>query len=66
MQSAQNIGQRFELRFIGGCPIEAYAYVDSLKDIDIADVFFITDFEYMDVYRPKLQKWTRKNSKMLY
>lgn len=33
MQSAQNIGQRFELRFVGGSPIEAYAYVDSLNDI---------------------------------
>lgn len=63
MQSAQNIGQRFELRFVGGFPIDAYAYVDSLKDIDIADVFFITEFESMDVYRPKLEKWTKVAAK---
>lgn len=63
MQSAQNIGQRFELWFVGGLPLEAYAYVDSLKDIDIADVFFITEFESMDVYRPKLEKWTKRTAK---
>lgn len=63
MQSAQNIGQQFELWFIGGLPREAYAYVDSLKDIDIADVFFITEFEGMDVYRPKSEKWTKRTAK---
>jgi hypothetical protein len=63
MQSAQNIGQRFELWFIGGLPCEAYAYVDSLKNIDIADVFFITEFEGMDVYRPKLEEWTKRSGK---
>lgn len=51
------------IRFVGGFPLDAYAYVDSLKDIDIADVFFITEFESMDVYRPKLEKWTKGAAK---
>jgi len=57
MQSAQNIGERMELRFIGGSPIETYAFVDSLKDIDIADVFFITKFDSMIACRTKCGKW---------
>ena len=61
MQSAHNIGHRFELRFMS--PSATYAYVDSLKDIDIADAFFITDFESMDVLRPKLEKWTTRKAK---
>lgn len=63
MQSAQNLAQRFELRFLGGDPLEAYAHVDSLEDIDIADAFFITDFERMIVSRPQLKKWTPRTAK---
>jgi hypothetical protein len=63
MQSAQNLGQRFELRFQGGSPLEAYAYMDSLKDIDIADMFFIADFESMSATRPKMKKWTSRTAK---
>ena len=57
IQSAQNIGDLVELRFTGGSPIEAYAFVDSLKDIDIADVFFITNFDIMIACRKKCDKW---------
>ncbi len=63
MQSGHNIGERIELRFFGGWPIEAYAYVDSLKDVDIADVFFITNFESMIAYRSKLKNWTGSTAK---
>lgn len=63
MQSAQNVGERIELRFTGGSPIEAYAFVDSLKDIDIADVFFITNFDNMIAYREKMKKWTGRTAK---
>lgn len=63
MQSGQNIGERIDLRFFGGWPIEAYAYVDSLKDIDIADVFFITNFDSMVAYRKKMKHWTGRTAK---
>ena len=63
MQSAQNVGDRMELRFMRGEPIEAYAYVDSLKDIDIADVFFITNFDYMTAFRQKIRPWTERTAK---
>ncbi len=63
MQTVQNVGDRMELRFIGGSPIEAYAYVDSLEDIDIADAFFITNFDFMSAYRPKIRPWTARSSK---
>jgi hypothetical protein len=63
IQSAQNIGDRMELRFIGGSPIEAYAFVDSLNDIDIADVFFITNFNSIVAYREDMKTWTKKAAK---
>jgi hypothetical protein len=63
MQGAQNIGERIELRFVGGSPIEAYAYVDSLKDIDIADVFSIVNFDSMTAYREKMRKWNRRTAR---
>lgn len=63
MQCVTHIGDRYELRFIGGYPLDVYAKVDSLKDIDIADVFFITEFEGMDIYRPKMEKWTKRIAK---
>lgn len=59
MQSASSIGERMELRFLGGSPIEVHAYVDCLKDIDIADVFFITEFSTMFASREKRKIWTK-------
>lgn len=63
MQTSSNIGERMELRFFGGNPLEANAYVDSLKDIDIADVFFITEFDSMLVSREKRKSWTKSTAK---
>jgi hypothetical protein len=59
MQRSFNIGNRMELRFLGGSPIEAYAYVDSLKDIDIVGVLFITNLDTMCAYREKNKIWTK-------
>lgn len=63
MQCVTNTEERYEIRFIGGYPLDVYAYVDSLKDIDIADIFFITEFESMDIYRPQKEKWNKRTAK---
>ncbi len=63
MQTSSNIEERMELRFLGGSPVEANAYVDCLKDIDIADVFFITKFDSMFAYREKYRIWTKNIAK---
>jgi len=63
MQGAQNHGNRMELRFLGGSPIEAYAYVDTLDDIDIADVLFITNCIHILTYREEMQLWTEATAK---
>lgn len=63
MQTLSNIGEKMELRFMGGNPLEANVCVDSLKDIDIADVFFITEFDSMFAYREKNKIWTKNTTK---
>jgi hypothetical protein len=63
MQTASNIREGMELRFSGGNPLEFFAYVDCLKDIDIADVLFITAFSTMFAYREKRRSWTKSTAK---
>lgn len=58
MQGAQNHGKRMELRFLGGSPIDAYAYVDTLDDIHIGDVLFITNCIRILTYRNEMRPWT--------
>jgi len=62
MQTVSSIGERMELRFFGGNPVYFNVYVDCLKDIDIADVFFIIEFDFMLAYREKWKIWTKKIS----
>lgn len=63
MQGPQNHGNRMELRFLGGSPIEAYVYVDTLDDIDIADVLFITNCIHILTYREEMKPWTEATAK---
>lgn len=64
MQTADDVENRFELRLVGGNHIEPIVYVDSLRDIDVADIFYVTDFECMFVRRPRSEKWTVKTAKL--
>lgn len=63
MQGAQNHGNRMELRFLGGSPIEAFAYLDNLDDIHVADVLFITNCMHILTYRGEMQPWTEATAK---
>ena len=49
-----------EIRFFGGEPHEAYAYVYCIGDIDLEDVHSITDFETMHIYREGGKRWTKR------
>lgn len=62
MQAWDNKRQRRELWFWGGSPIEAYAYIDALDDIDVADVLFISSFDTIQAYREKERLWTQNTA----
>lgn len=63
MQGACNVGNRMELRFVGGSPIETYVFVDALSDVDIADVFFVTScFDMMIAFQKDQKLWTKKTA----
>jgi hypothetical protein len=60
MQTTQNNAGRMLFRFIGGSPIEIWLYADSKKDLDIADITSMLNFELIAVSRAKGEPWTRK------
>lgn len=63
MQTATNIRDRMSLTFYGGTPVYFSVYVDCLRDIDIADVFFITEFDNVIVHREMHKDWTKNIAK---
>ncbi len=63
MQTVSSIRERMELRFFGGNPVYFHAYVDCLKDIDIADILFITEFESVLAYQENRKSWTKSTAK---
>ncbi|MGO9613755.1 MAG: hypothetical protein ACLPX5_12070 [Dissulfurispiraceae bacterium] len=63
IQTAHSDRQKMEIRFIGGSPLEVYIFVEELRDADIADIYGITEFDYMDVYLPQGGKWSKKSIK---
>ena len=58
MQGASNKDSEFEFRFLHGNPREVYLYAKSPDDIDIADIFGITNFQQMQVYMRNSLNWT--------
>ncbi len=63
LQRALEEGKDMRLYFIGGSPVEVFVTVENLGDIDIADVYGITEFEIMNVFKGKYKRWTPKSAK---
>jgi hypothetical protein len=61
MQKVANHGTSMELRFLGGSPKEVFILVERLGDIDIADVYGITEFQEIYIFKGKNKRWTNKS-----
>ena len=61
LQTFKNEGKYLELIFTGGCPIEVHLFADSLENVDIATVYYITEFPHLQVYREQDQEWDDKS-----
>lgn len=51
-----------EIHFVGGAPIEAIVCVESLNDVDVADVHGLIDFDMMFVYKAGRKRWSNKSA----
>lgn len=60
MQGAIKSQDKIEIRFLSGDPHEVYVYVDSLNDIDLADVYQITFYNCLLITREGGKKWTKR------
>lgn len=63
LQRALEEGKDMRIYFIGESPFEVFVTVENLRDIDIADVYGITEFEIMNVFKGKNRRWTPKSAK---
>lgn len=59
MQGAIKSEENIEIRFMYGDPHEVYVYVNFLNDIDLADVYLITFYNYLYITREGEKKWTK-------
>lgn len=62
MQKVVNDGTKMELRFIGGSPVEVFVLVEKIRDVDIADIYGITEFQKIYVFKGKNKRWTNKSA----
>lgn len=63
MQGAIKSEENIEIRFMNGDPHEVYVYVNSLNDIDLADVYQIIFYNDLFVTREGGKKWTKRIAK---
>ena len=63
LQNALEEGKDMRLHFIGGSPVEVFLTVEDPMDIDIADVYGITEFEIIYIFKGKNRRWTPKSAK---
>jgi hypothetical protein len=62
MQTVVDNPDTIELHFVGGSPIEAMAVIETLNDIDVADIYSITDFTDIHAYKSGRRRWTTKKT----
>ena len=58
-------GKLMEFRFIDGIPCEVYLLAESLDDIDIADIYGVTKFTTMIIYRNDGKDWKKKDINLI-
>ena len=62
LQTPASVDHMMEIHFVGGAPIEAIVCVESLNDIDVADVHGLIDFDMMFVYKSGRKRWSNKSA----
>lgn len=62
MQKGKNDGNKMAIHFIHGNPSEIIVFVETLNDVDIADVFEMINFQEIHVYKGKNKRWTKKSA----
>ena len=60
-QRPEDEGELLEFQFIEGTPMDFCLSAESLDDIDIADIYGLTNFRIMMIYRRDGSTWTKKN-----
>ena len=60
-QRPEDEGELLEFQFIEGTPMDFCLSAESLDDIDIADIYGLTNFRIMMIYRWDGSTWTKKN-----
>ena len=60
-QMPENEDNLMEFRFMGGTPVDVFLSVESLDDIDIADIYGLTTFGLMTIRSNDRKGWTKKD-----
>jgi hypothetical protein len=60
-QMPGNEDKLMEFRFMGGTPVDVFLSVESLDDIDIADIYGLAAFRSMTIRRNDRKGWTKKD-----
>jgi hypothetical protein len=62
LQKRKNDVKKMAIHFLHGNPYEIIVFVETLNDIDIADVFGMIKFGEMHVFKGKNKRWTKKSA----
>lgn len=62
MQKAIPDENMIGMHFVGGAPVEVIVNVETLNDVDVADIHGLVEFDIMFAYRAEGKRWTRKNT----